>query len=87
MQQFEESLPITVFTLLKDHQRISEKRYAQITEVFENVIGKRVDTNVALRLMKAGIDYLKIEDPKALLRLSKEERGVFYKELGIDEIP
>jgi hypothetical protein len=42
-----------------------------------------VEVRVALRFLQTGIDYFKKKDRKALLKLTKEERRVFSKELGI----
>jgi tetratricopeptide (TPR) repeat protein len=83
MQRFEESLPLTIFALLKDQENISEVRFSRILKSFENVIGKRMEVSVAVRFLKTGIDHFKNKDKKALLRLTKEERHVFCRELGI----
>ncbi len=83
IQRFEESLPLTIFALLKRNERISPKRFDRILQSLRNVVGKRVEVRVALRFLQTGIDYFKKKDRKALLKLTKEERRVFSKELGI----
>jgi tetratricopeptide (TPR) repeat protein len=86
MQRFEESLPLTIFALLKDQENISEVRFSRILKSFENVIGKRMEASVAVRFLKTGIEHFKNKDKKALLRLTKEERRVFSRELGIRQM-
>ncbi len=83
MQRFEASLPLTIFALLKDRDNISEVRFTRIVKSIKNIIGKRMDASVAVRFLATGIDYFTKKDRKALLRLTKEERSVFCKELGI----
>ena len=84
MQLFEASLPLTIFALLRDRDNISEVRFTRILKFLEDIIGKRMDVSVAFRFLATGIDYFTKKDQKALLRLTKEERNVFCKELGID---
>ena len=85
LQRFEESLPLTIFELLKGRKTISEERFSNIVKLFEEVLGKRIEASVSLRFLKTGIEYFKNENKKALLQFSKEERSVFCKKLGIEE--
>ncbi len=83
MQRFEESLPLTIFALLKDQENISETRFTRILKSLQDAIGKWMEVSVAVRFLKTGIDHFKNKDKKALLKLTKEERRVFCRELGI----
>ena len=84
LEQFEQSLPLTVFAILKDHEEISEERFAHIIRAFEEIIGKRMPVSVAVRFLQVGIDHFKKQDRKALLRLTREERDTFCEQLGIE---
>ncbi len=84
LEQFEQSIPLTVFALLKDHEKIGEERFAHIVRSVRDVIGKRIEVSVAVRFLQVGIDYFKNQDRKALLRLTREERRTFCDQLGIE---
>ena len=84
LEQFEQSLPLTVLAILKDHEEISEERFAHIIRAFEEIIGKRMPVSVAVRFLQVGIDHFKKQDRKALLRLTREERDTFCEQLGIE---
>jgi len=85
LELFEESIPVTVFKLLKNHESIDEKRFASIVGAFEDVLSTRMDVRVAVRFLQVGIDHFKKQDRKALLRLTREERRTFCKELDITD--
>jgi tetratricopeptide (TPR) repeat protein len=85
-ERFEESLPLTTFALLRDHERIGEERFNGIIQALADVVGKRIETSVAVRFLRVGVDYFKKKDRKALLRLAREERRVFCRELGIEAV-
>ena len=64
---------------------INEKTLDMVVEAFEKVLARRIDVQVALRFLQVGIDHFRRKDPKALLKLTREERRAFCRELGIEE--
>ncbi|MBN1764936.1 MAG: tetratricopeptide repeat protein, partial [Sedimentisphaerales bacterium] len=84
LELFEQSLTLTVFVLLKDHEKISEERFGRIIQAFEEVIGKRIPSQVAVLFLKTGVEYFKNKNRKALLKLSREERITFCEQFGIE---
>lgn len=83
LKSFEESLPITVFKLIKKHETIGEDRYLQIIKVFDSIIANKIPTEIYKRFLQVGIDYFKKQERKALFRLTKEERKTFCEKLEI----
>jgi hypothetical protein len=43
-----------------------------------------VNISILVLFLNVGLDYFKHQDRKALMKLSREERALFTKELGID---
>ena len=84
---FERALSLAVFGFLKQHKTRSEERFADVAWSLENLVARYVNVSVAALFLTAGVDYLKRGDTKALMRLSREERALFTKELGIDAFP
>jgi tetratricopeptide (TPR) repeat protein len=85
VEEFRQSIPVTVFALLRDHETLDEDRFRHIVLAFEDILAKRMDVQTAVRFLQVGIDFLKREDRKALLRLTREERQTFCKELEVDD--
>ena len=86
LKMLEQALAPTVFAMLKDHKMISEERFDHIEGAVEQVLGKRIETRVAVQFLRVGFDYFKKQNRKALMRLAREERDVFCRELGL-EVP
>ena len=84
IEQFVQSLSLTVFALLRRHERIDTARFRAIRDTFEKDIGERVEARVAVKFLDVGIAHFKKNDDRALLRLAREERRVFCKELDIE---
>ena len=84
---FERALSVAVFGFLKQHKNRSEERFADVSWALENHVARYINVSVALLFLTVGVDYLKRGDMKALMRLSREERALFTKELGIDATP
>ena len=76
-----------MFGFLKQHKNRSEERFADVSWALENHVARYINVSVALLFLTVGVDYLKRGDMKALMRLSREERALFTKELGIDATP
>ena len=82
---FEQALSLAVFALLKKHEGVSEDRFADTVWALENLVAGRVNVSVPVLFLNAGVDYFKRGDRKALMKLSREERALFTKELGITD--
>ena len=52
--------------------------------LWEDIAGSSQAMKVALRLLRAGVNYLKTGETRELLRLPKEERGLVSEALGLD---
>ncbi|MHC4863118.1 MAG: tetratricopeptide repeat protein [Planctomycetota bacterium] len=85
LEQMEQSIALTVFGFLKGHEGIDEQRFAAVVRAFEEVVGRRIDVRMAVHFLQVGIDYFKKKDRRALLRLTREERETFCKEVGIKD--
>ncbi len=85
LERFEASIPVTVFELLKKHDSISEKRFERIVQTFKENFSAKIDTRVAVRFLEVGVEYFQKVDTRALLRLTREERQMFCKRLGIEK--
>jgi len=85
LEQFEQSLPRTVFDVLGDHASMDEARLQGIVEAFEEVLAGRVEVRTSVRFLRVGVAYFKKQDPKALLTLAREERHTFCEELDIKD--
>jgi tetratricopeptide (TPR) repeat protein len=83
LPQFEQALSLAMFALLRDHSSVEESRFRLIESKLGEALSSRLDTTVILRLLSAGVQYLKGKDNKALLSLTREERELLVKELGI----
>jgi tetratricopeptide (TPR) repeat protein len=81
---FEQALSLSVFQLLKNHESVAEERFSDTIWALENLVAKQVGVSVAVLFLNVGVEFLKRGDRKALMRLSREERVLFKKELGID---
>ena len=84
IDRFSDSLSLTVFALLSRHEDMDAARFAAVRRGFEEIIAPRVEARTAIRFLEVGIAYFKGKDDRALLRLAREERRVFCKELGIE---
>ena len=82
---FEQSLTLTVFALIQKHESISEDRFGFIVDAFQNNIGNKISTVTSVHFLRVGIEYFKKENQKALLKLTREERRVFCRQLGIEQ--
>ena len=72
-----------MFALLRDHSSIEESRFRLIESKIGEALSSRLDTTVLLRLLSAGVQHLKGKDGRALLSLTREERELLVKELGL----
>jgi tetratricopeptide (TPR) repeat protein len=84
MGLFEQALSTTVFSFLSKHETQAEDRFADILWALENIVSKHVDVSVPILLLTVGLEFFKREDRKALMKLSREERALFTKELAIE---
>jgi tetratricopeptide (TPR) repeat protein len=84
LMAFEQALSLVVFALLKKQESVSEDRFVDTIWALENLVAGRVNVSIPVRFLNAGVDYFKREDRKALMKLSREERALFTKELGIE---
>ncbi len=85
IERFEESLALTVIAIVNKHAAMSEGRMEGILETLEGAVGAYMDVSVGTGLLRVGIDHFKRGDKKALLRLTKEERQMFLKEVEKNE--
>jgi hypothetical protein len=81
---FEQALSVAVFGLLKEQENVSEDRFADAIWALENVVAWRVNVSVPVLFLSVGVEYFKRGENKALMKLSREERSLFVKELGIE---
>ena len=81
----EQALPLVVFTLLRRCETIETSRLEQVVEHLGRDVAPFMDASVAKRFLEVGIAHFKNHDPKALLRLPREERRVFARELGLTQ--
>jgi Flp pilus assembly protein TadD len=81
---FEQALSLAAFELLRQNESVSEDRFADAIWALENLVAGRMNVSVAVQFLSVGRDYFKHQDRKALMNLSREERALFTKELGID---
>jgi hypothetical protein len=70
----------TQFSVVK----IGAERFERILQAFEETVGARVDTAIALKFLRVGFAYFKRHDSNALLELAREERLTFRRRLGIE---
>ena len=85
IERFDEALSLTVFALLKKAAAIGEQRFEHIIPALAEAAGDQRDVSVASRILRTGVDYFLRNDSKALLRLPREARNLFCRELGIKE--
>ena len=83
---FEQALSLTVFSFLREHKTQAEERFSDTSWVLENVVAKHVNVSVSILLLTVGLEFFKRGDRKALMKLSREERALFTKELGVEAI-
>jgi tetratricopeptide (TPR) repeat protein len=83
---FEQALSLAVFSFLREHKTQAEERFSDTSWVLENVVAKHVNVSVSILLLTVGLQFFKRGDRKALMKLSREERALFTKELGIEAI-
>ena len=85
LPQLEQALPLAIFALLRAHARMPKERLSKIADCLQSSVGRLTDVTVAVRFLRTGIEHFEEEDPRALLRLPKEERRLFMRELGIED--
>ncbi|RJO63383.1 MAG: tetratricopeptide repeat protein [Myxococcales bacterium] len=83
--EFLETLPIAIFAILRRFKSFNEERCVAIVQALEGIHGEKLDTRIPVLFLQVGFDYFKKKDDKALLRLTREERQIFCKELGIED--
>ena len=81
----ERALPLTVFALIRRFRTGGFGRMEQVIEHLGRDVAPFMDVSVAQRFLQVAIAHFKEHDPKALLRLPREERRVFTRELGLTE--
>jgi len=81
---FERALSLSVFDVLRAAESTSEDRLQDAVWSLENILARKMNVPILVQFLQVGIAYFKRGDRKALMSLSREERAVFLKELGIE---
>lgn len=86
LAQLEASLPILVHGIIRNMESFYVERLEHILHAFDETMGRRLDSRIAVRLLEVGIDYFKKRDRKALAKLTLEERRMFHDQFDLDPI-
>jgi len=81
-----QSLSLATLSLLRHRDSIPSTQLEEVIAVLQNTASQYLDVTMPLKFLRAGIAYFQNKDEKALLELTREERQLFTKELGISPI-